>query len=138
MISVGLRTYGDLLNSASINLVSQDYIIRMIAKKGRVVSCKKEPIFCEVIDLCFNAEQQGRIYKMNLADSSYLEQQRPEFASKKVSEGLLGTWKLCANGYIKFVEFYDGPCTKEAIITYLLDPASHESVRSWYEKYGTL
>ena len=129
---IGKRKFGDLLNCGTDTVDDQDYIIRMIAKRGRVVSKKKE-LFCEIIDICYDSDDTARIFRMTLADASFLELQRPEFTSTKISEGLIGSWKLCANGFLKFIEHYDGPCSTEDITNYLLDDASHFIVRERYE-----
>jgi hypothetical protein len=134
MISIGVRKFGDLLDSRSEKIEAQDYIFRMIGKRGRVVSLKREQVYCEIIDLCYDENNESRIFKMSLVDASILDQQRPEFTSKKVAEGLLGTWKLLANGTIKFVEHYDGTLSTEAITDYLLSDVSHAFVRAKYEK----
>ena len=128
-----MRKFGELLNTSSESIEAQDYIIRMIAKRGRVVSKKRE-LYCEIVDLCYDENEITRIFRMNLVDSSILDIQSPEFTSPKNAEGLIGSWKLQANGLLKFLEPYDGPCSTESICDYLLNEASHPIVRSRYER----
>jgi hypothetical protein len=133
MITIGVRKFGDLIDSSSEKIEAQDYIFRMIAKRGRVVSKKREQVYCEIIDLCYDENQESRIFKMSLVDASILDQ-RPEFNSKKPAEGLLGTWKLLSNGNLKFIDYYDGLLSSEAICEYLLSDVSHSYIRARYEK----
>lgn len=52
-----------MLNCGFDTVDDQDYIIRMIAKRGRIVSKKKE-LFCEIIDICYDVEDTARIFRM--------------------------------------------------------------------------
>lgn len=109
-----------------MRLPIDDYTFHAVLKCGRMVSKPHKSLFVEALDLAASDAQSGFVFRMTPLESSRIADLWPAFST----DGLLGTWRLSSDGYVKLLQATDTSNARE----FLLSKESAAFVQERYAK----
>jgi hypothetical protein len=118
------------LSACPVSWPIDDYVLHMVLRQGRMINKLNGPCLVEAID--FSAGPDGRqlVFHMSALEASQIADEHAAFETT----GLLGRYKFSAStGLVKLVS----ACTstnQDDVKAFLLDPASHELIRTRYAR----
>jgi hypothetical protein len=113
----------------SIEIPIDDYTFNAIMSQGRVVSKPDHSVYRDI--LLLSPAEHNFVFKMTLLEASKIFESNPDFQDT----GILGTWMLSTNGFLKLVKVQNivhDVNAERNILDFLQSPNSSDFVRKLY------